>query len=92
MQRDGNLVLYAGGRPVFATATFGGADSVFVAQADGNLVVYDGGRAVWASATHQRRTGEELPTYTMVVQDDGNVVQYADGGRPLWASRSGRLY
>ncbi len=48
MQSDGNLVLYAGGRALFSTSTFGSSPSA-VLQNDGNFVVYGSGRALWSS-------------------------------------------
>ena len=96
MQGDGNLVLYGrDGRARFATATFGGSDSVAVLQTDGNLVVYDGGRAVWATGTH-RRVSAPVDSFALVLQDDGDAVLYDSGirapeGRAVWSSRRGRL-
>ena len=96
MQGDGNLVLYGpDGRARFATATFGGDDSVAVLQTDGNLVVYDGGRAIWATGTH-RPVRAPVDSFAAVLQDDGNFVLYDAGerdpdGRPVWSSQRGRL-
>lgn len=99
LQSDGNLVQYdAAGRPLFATMTFGGADSEFVAQTDGNLVVYDGGRPVWQSGTAERLPETSLVAFQLVLQTDGNLVQYRGAPtdtsyelRPTWASRQGRV-
>ena len=48
MQGDGNLVLYAGAQPLWATGTTT-AGSRFVVQVDGNLVIYSpSGPPIWA--------------------------------------------
>jgi endonuclease YncB( thermonuclease family) len=52
VQPDGNVVLYAKGRPIWATNTDGNYGAFFSIQVDGNLVVYDrSGRPKWASNT-----------------------------------------
>ncbi len=71
MQTDGNLVLYQGSRPLWATGTNGRAVQRAIMQEDGNLVLYDfQNRPVWASGTHGN-WGAYL-----LVQCDGNVVIY----------------
>ena len=75
---DGNLVLYEGSAPRWATGTVGHAGDRLVMQGDGNLVLYAGGTPLWYTAT------DGHPGATLAVQTDGNVVVYA-GGTPLWA-------
>jgi hypothetical protein len=83
-QADGNVVLYEGGRAIWATHTAGQDTALFAMQTDGNLVLYaPGGRAVWHTAT-QGNAGAGL-----VVQDDRNVVVYS-GGRVLWHTNTWR--
>ena len=80
-QRDGNVVLYQGPTPLWASQTAGHSDGSAVMQADGNFVVYDAaGRAAWASNTPGN------PGASLHVQNDGNVVIYAINGTPLWAT------
>lgn len=73
---DGNLVLYKGNTPLWATHRFGDR---FLLQGDGNLVLYRGNTPMWASRT---RAGD-----TLVMQSDGNLVLYATG-RPSWATHT----
>ncbi len=57
-----------------------------VFQTDGNLVVYRGtpaanGGAIWAS-----NTGGKAPGGSVQMQGDGNLLVYAPGAAPQWAS------
>ena len=82
-QGDGNLVLYRGGTPLWASGTDGSTIGVCIMQGDGNLVIYTpGGQAIWSSGTWQH------PGSGLVVQDDGNVVIYRPDGRPVWATNT----
>jgi len=82
-QSDGNLVLYDGGTPLWASGTNGQPSGVCILQADGNLVIYvGGGRAIWSSGTWQH------PGSRLVVQNDGNVVIYRPDGTPVWATNT----
>jgi hypothetical protein len=81
-QRDGNLVLYRQGRPLWSSGTAGRGVRECVMQTDGNLVLYghsrDGG-VVWMSNTAGN------PGAFLAVQDDGNVVIYRPAV-PIWAT------
>jgi hypothetical protein len=81
-QVDGNLVLYQGSNPLWASATYGTTPGFVAMQADGNFVVYDSTGAVWASNTWGH------PGAFLVVQDDGNTVIYSTGSSPLWAANT----
>jgi hypothetical protein len=82
-QTDGNLVLYDGGTPLWASATDGQPVGVCIMQTDGNLVIYArAGLALWASNTWQH------PGSRLVMQDDGNVVIYRPDGTPVWATNT----
>jgi hypothetical protein len=82
-QVDGNLVLYQGSNPLWATATYGTTPGFVAMQTDGNFVVYDStGRPVWASNTWGH------PGAGLLIQDDGNTVIYSTGSSPLWATNT----
>lgn len=79
---DGNLVLYMGTTPLWATGAVGDA---LVMQTDGNLVNYAGNGSVV--------TGGSLPSNTQGwngaharLQNDGNFVVYSAGNTPLWST------
>ena len=78
---DGNLVLYEGSTPLWASNTAGQASAKAIMQGDGNFVIYTaGGSPVWASNT-SGNSGASL-----AVQNDGNVVIYSSGGAALWST------
>jgi hypothetical protein len=88
-QYDGNLVLYDGRTPLWASGTNGQPVGACVMQGDGNLVIYGpkdifnpNGKPIWDSGTWQS------PGSTLVVQDDGNVVIYRPDGTPVWATNT----
>ena len=82
-QGDGNLVLYDGGTPLWASGTDGRPVGVCIMQGDGNLVIYArGGQPIWDSVTWQH------PGSRLVVQDDGNLVIYRPDGTPVWATNT----
>ncbi|GAB3849597.1 beta-1,3-glucanase family protein [Dactylosporangium cerinum] len=91
MQTDGNLVIYDGASPIWATGTWNlPADrrpTRVDMQADGNLVLYnDANQAAWASGSWG--SGRVNPFVEM--QNDGNLVIYHNGRNPLWASGTAR--
>ena len=52
MQMEGNLVIYAGGTPVWATPTGSYPNAYLLVQNDGNVVIYsDVGVPLWATNT-----------------------------------------
>jgi hypothetical protein len=55
LQGDGKLVIYApGGQAIWASSTWGNANSHLDVQGDGNVVIYrSDGRAIWATNTVQ---------------------------------------
>jgi hypothetical protein len=83
MQGDGNLVLYQGGTPLWASNTTGTGATRAAMQGDGNLVLYtSAGSPVWASNT-SNNAGAHL-----AVQNDGNTVIYSTSGSALWATNT----
>ncbi|WP_407838743.1 FG-GAP-like repeat-containing protein [Streptomyces sp. DSM 116496] len=83
MQADGNLVLYAKGKAVWATGTNGNQGALARMQNDGNLVVYkaDGTTALWSSKT-------ATPYSYAVLHPRGVLVLYNASGQSLWTSGS----
>ncbi|MBN8552678.1 MAG: hypothetical protein J0L52_07270 [Caulobacterales bacterium] len=81
MQSDCNLVLYEGGRALWASGTVGrGQGCRAVMQGDGNFVVYSDAQApLWASNT-AGRSGASLR-----LEDSGNL-QVLAGNRSVWQS------
>jgi hypothetical protein len=83
MQGDGNLVLYQGGRALWATWTQGRGGAFAAMQGDGNFVLYtNNSKALFNTRTSNR------PGALLAVQDDGNVVVY-QGGMARWATNTG---
>lgn len=80
MQTDGNLVLYTGGAPRWATDTDGIAPQYLAMQTDGNLVLYAaGGTPIWSTFT------DGQPGSHVRMQSDGNIVVHR-GSSPVWQS------
>jgi hypothetical protein len=81
-QSDGNLVLYAGGNPIWSSVTDGTSSGFVIMQTDGNLVMYDANEVpVWDSDGSFGHPGAFLQ-----VQDDGNVAIYDTNLTPLWCT------
>src|SRR4029079_17899213 len=86
MQGDGNLVVYQGGTPLWASNTQGTDAQTAVMQDDGNFLLKDSsGTTRWATETWGHGGAYA------VMQDDGNLVVYGQTGdvAPLWASNTG---
>jgi YD repeat-containing protein len=81
-QADGNLVLYFGVTPLWASTTMNGRGLSLRMESGGNLALYDAANAVvWSSGTGGH------PGAKLVLQNDGNAVIY-DGATPLWATHT----
>jgi hypothetical protein len=84
-QHDGNLVLYDGNKPIWASGTYGLRNGQCKMQADGNLVIYLADqRAVWSSDTWRH------PGSTLRVGDDGIVAIVRPDGVTVWSTKSGK--
>ena len=81
-QRDGNLVLYRNGQPLWATGSEGQGATKFLMQQDGNVVLYQGNKPLFATDT-DGNSGAYLR-----LQSDGNLVVYSRSGQPLWATNT----
>src|SRR5487761_2407701 len=79
MQGDGNLVLYDGATPAWATGT-SGVGNYAVMQGDGNLVLYSAANsALWASNT-SGNAGADLTL------SDAGVLGVDSGTTVIWAT------
>lgn len=81
LQDDGNLVLAARGRSIWATGTDGQDVVRAEVQADGNFVLYTADKPVWHSDTKGKKN------VRLVLQDDRNLVLYAADG-PAWSTKT----
>lgn len=82
LQQDGNLVVYCGATPKWATATTAGRSMYFQAQSDGNLVIYDVDfLPIWASNTAGN------PGAVLTLLNSGNLIlKDSTGVTTLWQS------
>ena len=97
MQSDGNFVVYAAsGRVLWSSGTPGNPGAYLSLSDTGQLLVVSAsGVALWAAV------GELLPgatlapgqslsspsgSYDLVMQGDGNLVEYTSRGAPVWSS------
>ena len=81
LQDDGNLVLAARGKAVWATNTSGQNIVRAEVQKDGNFVLYTSDKPVWHTDTKGKKD------VRLVLQDDRNLVLYAADGA-AWSSQT----
>jgi LysM repeat protein len=81
LQDDGNLVLAARGRSVWATGTDGQDVVRAEVQPDGNFVLYTSDKPVWHTDTKGKKNAR------LVLQDDRNLVLYSADG-PAWSTKT----
>jgi hypothetical protein len=95
VQSDGNLVLYSGATPVWASNTNGHPGAYLSVENNGDIGVYAGTTALWAAhptlqANGVLVPGESLPSangqYRLTLQADGNLVKYNSSGTAIWSS------
>ncbi|QHF24034.1 hypothetical protein GTU73_08435 [Rathayibacter sp. VKM Ac-2804] len=83
MQSDGNFVVYGRSGPIWSTGT-SGAGSSFNLYEDGFMAVVRGdGIGTW---TVTPRSSAVAP-FRLVMQDDGNLVEYDGRNQAVWSSR-----
>ncbi|NQX06096.1 hypothetical protein HQQ82_13300 [Rathayibacter sp. VKM Ac-2856] len=89
MQRDGNFVVYGPGGADWATNTSSASGATFSMSVEGRLTVADS-LTLWSRGPKPYfgigQPGIVTP-YRLVLQNDGNLVEYDGLGRPVWASR-----
>jgi hypothetical protein len=87
-QSDGNLVLYQKGwwdSAIWDSKAWPNWGGGFKFQGDGHAIIYNGNNLKWKND----RNGN--PNSFLVVQNDGNLVQYDRGTlKPIWSSNSAR--
>ena len=86
LQEDGNLVIYdRAGHAIWATATTGSnrATSLIVGAGGDVVLRAPSGRIVWST-----KSAATAPA-TLAIQDDGNLVLYAQNHAVLWSKNSG---
>jgi LysM repeat protein len=81
LQDDGNLVLAARGRAIWATGTDGQDVVRAEVQPDGNFVLYTADKPVWHTDTKGKKNVK------LVLQDDRNLVLYAADGA-AWSTKT----
>ncbi|KZX21235.1 hypothetical protein [Rathayibacter tanaceti] len=93
MQYDGNFVVYGARGADWFTGT-SVPDSVIALDLFGDLVVYapgsGEGEGIWGNGpktTFSSGPNGQVQPFRLVMQDDGNLVEYDGLGRPVWASR-----
>jgi hypothetical protein len=101
MQGDGNLVVYSSaGTPLWNSGTYGNPGAYFRLQDNGEAVIYQAsGTALWygnSTAAPAAAPGRVLTAgqaiyspdgqYQLIMQGDGNLVEYAPGDQAIWNS------
>lgn len=81
LQDDGNLVLAARGKAVWASGTNGNDVVRAEVQSDGNFVLYTADKPIWHTDTKGKKDVK------LVLQDDRNLVLYAADGA-AWSTKT----
>ncbi len=55
-------------------------------QKDGNVVIYNNGVANSSNALWSTKTASGSKCYSLVMQDDGNLVLYTSSFKAVWSS------
>ncbi|MCJ1673048.1 MULTISPECIES: hypothetical protein [unclassified Rathayibacter] len=82
MQADGNVVVYGPQGAVWQTATSGAGSSLEFTKDGALQVVTADGSVTWTA----KPSGGTGP-FRLVMQSDGNLVEYDGQGRAVWSSR-----
>lgn len=81
LQDDGNLVLAARGKAIWASGTNGNDVVRAEVQPDGNFVLYTADKPIWHTDTKGKKEVK------LVLQDDRNLVLYAADGA-AWSTKT----
>lgn len=81
LQDDGNLVLAARGKAIWASGTNGNDVVRAEVQSDGNFVLYTADKPIWHTDTKGKKDVK------LVLQDDRNLVLYAADGA-AWSTKT----
>jgi hypothetical protein len=89
MQPDGNFVVYGPSGADWATNTSSASGASFSMSSEGWLTVADSRNLWFQRPTSYFGIGQPgiVTPYRLVLQNDGNLVEYDGLGRPVWASR-----
>jgi hypothetical protein len=93
MQPDGNLVVYSGSKAVWSSGTWTHHAAFLSVRNDGNLEISQGTTPIWTTGTAQQtaltvgqHTFSPNGQYYLVLQGDGNLVEYNSQGNALWST------
>jgi murein DD-endopeptidase MepM/ murein hydrolase activator NlpD len=90
IQSDGNVVLYEGSRPIWASNTSGNPGSLFVVQSDGNVVVYkSNGQAIFNTGTNGNRKSTLSASRTWLTRYIPGLLSWSE---EKWDKESGDGY
>lgn len=100
MQSDGNLVIYAAnGQPIWSSGTGGHPGAYLAVQNNGVTGIYEQSTNAWiwtgnsiSEPGHALTSGQSIYSpntqYQLIMQTDGNLVEYGPSGA-IWASGTG---
>jgi hypothetical protein len=98
MQSNGDLLLFDGAKVIWSSGTSGYSNACLSVENNGTIVIYSGSTLIWGAYPTLLPNGSLLPGQTLsspnaafyvVLQGDGNLVEYTSTGTPLWDSRTG---
>jgi len=84
-QGDGNFVVYKGTKVLWASNTCDSGGTRLCLQGDQHLVMYDD---AWEEPKWSTGVQGGSSACRLVMQDDGNLVQYSVNDEPMWASET----
>ena len=90
LQTDGNLVIYtSANKPIWASNIFGQNTEL---NLDNNGLLTIGTTNTLLLPGQTIQPGQQIQTpnrqFTLIMQTDGNLVEYTNSGQPIWASNT----